>query len=124
MLTVHATAEMANPHNQPYLEQPLSHDERSSPALLLSKTALLVQRLYKHKVDHMIRDSTSSLATCTQCGEVFAAAYRHKLNCESVESDPSAATHRRHIPDRSWKVQRQAASLTPLAALFFRLSCC
>lgn len=95
---------MANLRNQPGLEQPLSRDQDNSPALPLSKTALLVQRLYKHKVDHMISDSTTSLAACTQCGEVFAAAYRHKLNCEPVGGD----SLRRHIPDRSWKVQRQA----------------
>ena len=107
MVTVHVTAELDDAHNQPYLKQPLSHDQGNSPDLPSSKTALLVQRLYKHKVDHMIRDSTTSLAMCTQCGEAFAAAYQHQLNCESVGSDPSAATFRRHIPDRSWKVQRQ-----------------
>ena len=86
----------------------------NSPALPTSRSHLLVQRLYKHKVDHMIRDSTTALSKCTQCEEVFSASYRHKLNCEAGEgsrTDPLAAATRRHILDRNWNVQRQVSIL-------------
>lgn len=101
-----ATAGMVQPNNQLYQTQPLPHDQGDSPALPLSKTGLLVQRLYKDKVEHIVKDTATTLAACTQCGDVFAAAYRHKLNCESVGADSSAAAFRRHIPDRSWKAHR------------------
>ncbi len=84
----------------------------SSPALQPFRSHLLVQRLYKHKVDHMIREPATALSRCTQCGEVFSACYRHKLKCEvgvGSEGDPLAAAFRRHILDRGWKVQRLAA---------------
>lgn len=106
---------MVQPYNGAYSKQPMARDQGSSPALPLSKSGLLVQRLYKHKVEHMIRDTATTLATCTQCGEVFAAAYRHRLNCESVGADPTAAAFRRHIPDKSWKAQRHVPQ--PLAPL-------
>ena len=86
----------------------------NSPALPTSRSHPLVQRLYKHKVDHMIRDSTTALSKCTQCEEVFSASYRHKLNCEAGEgsrTDPLAAATRRHILDRNWNVQRQVSTL-------------
>lgn len=85
--------------------EPLSHTPMQHP----SRSHLLVQRLYRHKVDHMIRDAATTLSRCTQCEEVFSATYRHKLNCEAgvgSGGDPLAAAFRRHIPDRSWKVQR------------------
>ncbi|KAA6423279.1 MAG: hypothetical protein FRX49_06731, partial [Trebouxia sp. A1-2] len=83
----------------------------SSPALQPFRSHLLVQRLYKHKVDHMIREPATALSRCTQCGEIFAVPYRHKLKCEAAvgsEGDPLAAAFRRHILDRGWKVQRTA----------------
>ncbi|DBA92116.1 TPA: hypothetical protein ACH3X1_015842 [Trebouxia sp. C0004] len=96
--------------------QPRSQDEGdnnqplpSSPALQPFRSHLLVQRLYKHKVDHMIREPATALSRCTQCGEIFSAAYRHKLKCEAglgSEGDPLACAFRRHILDRGWKVQR------------------
>ena len=89
--------------------EPLSN----SPMLHPPGSQLLVQRLYRHKVDHMIRDAATTLFRCTQCEEVFAATYRHKLNCEAgvgSGGDPLAAAFRRHIPDRSWKVQRSACN--------------
>lgn len=68
-----------------------------------------MQRLYKHKVDHMIRDAATALSKCTQCGEIFSASYRHKLNCgagvgfgSGSEGDPLGAAFRRHILDRNW----------------------
>lgn len=109
MVTVWATAEMVQLYSGAYQKQPLPPDQGSSSDLPLSKTGLLVQRMYQHKVEHMIRDTATTLATCTQCGEVFAAAYRHKLNCESVGADPTAAAFRRHIPDKSWKAQRHVS---------------
>ncbi|DBA95187.1 TPA: hypothetical protein ACH3X3_013092 [Trebouxia sp. C0006] len=81
----------------------------SSPALQAFRSHLLVQRLYKHKVDHIIREPATALSRCTECGEVFSACYRHKLKCEvgvGSEGDPLAAAFRRHILDRGWKVQR------------------
>jgi len=89
----------------------------SSPALQPFRSHLLVQRLYKHKVDHMIREPATALSRCTQCGEIFSAPYRHKLKCEvelRSEGDPLAAAFRRHILDRGWKVQRSAGTVVIL----------
>eukprot|EP00891_Asterochloris_glomerata_P000754 jgi/Astpho2/754/fgenesh1_pg.00016_%23_8_t len=81
-------------------------------------TSLLVLRLYRHKLGHLLGDSSTTLCRCSQCGTLFSAVHRHKLVCRQTRegSDQSTGSGsgfivRRHMPDRHWKLPRYIEDL-------------
>ena len=86
----------------------------TGPAQPPPRSHLLVQRLYKHKVDHMVRGAATALVRCTACGDVFSGPNRHKLPCTGElglgvgpAGEALTAAVRWHVPDRTWRVTRQ-----------------
>lgn len=77
-----------------------------------ARTNLLVQRLYRHKLDQLGASPATVLCRCSQCSTVFAALHRHKFPCsqDCATGDGTAELHvissRHHVADKTWKAQR------------------
>lgn len=102
----------ANHSNSHAPQQSESSSVQSASSLPNVRTNLLVQRLYRHKLDQLVASPATILCRCLQCGTVFAALHRHKIPCSQ---DPAGAganpdlhviSSRHHVADKSWKAQR------------------
>lgn len=88
---------------------------------------LLVHKLYKYKLEALLKDLATTLSHCSLCAQVFSLAERARLQCPAAtaaaldehasSASGSAPGHRPpqhgclHQPDLSWRYQEYLAQL-------------
>ncbi len=71
-------------------------------------SAAVVNKIYKQRLEAMLRDCKASLALCSCCGGIFNLTEHKHLICRGPQG---AGPETRHLPDPSWKLQRHLANL-------------
>ena len=109
----------AKPTNSHAIQQSNPDSVPTVSSLPNARTNLLVQRLYRHKLDQLVASPATVLCRCLQCGTMFAALHRHKFPCShpagaGANADLHVISSRHHVADKTWKAQR---------CLFCRSSC-
>jgi len=77
------------------------------------QSAVLVNRLYKHRVELLLRSMHTTLVRCAQCGLLFSAAHRTQLSCPSAKAvvDYRGNVVALHAPEPRWRFQKYLAEL-------------
>lgn len=118
----HGSSQGTTDHNSTSTQQSASHAAQTvsssssncqkASSLPNARTNLLVQRLYRHKLDQLVANPATVLCKCSQCSTVFAALHRHKFPCShesvaaSVDAGLRVISSRHHVADKTWKAQR------------------
>lgn len=106
-------------HSNSHASQQRAAGATQQPEQLASlpdaRTNLLVQRLYRHKLNQLMAHPTTTLCSCSQCGAIFAVLHRHKFHCShdraglAADADLHVVSSRHHVADKTWKSQRQGS---------------